>query len=65
MALEKRVVDGKPGDYLWSAEDKVATRELRDSARVVTPFDEKTKTKYRICMGRPGDRLILMKKVEA
>src|SRR5437899_3255671 len=29
LAIAKGIVPGSPSDYLWSAEDKVATRELR------------------------------------
>ena len=62
LALSNGILDGAPGDYVWSAEDKVATRDLRGTARVVMPFNDKRRTRYRICRGRPGDRLILMKK---
>lgn len=65
LALEKGVLDGKAEDYLWSREEKVATRELRGTASVVVPFNDKTRVKYRVFRGRPGDRLILMKKTAA
>lgn len=65
LALSKGILKGRDGDYLWSAEDKVPTHELRGTARVVVAYNQAQKRKYRICRGRTGDLIILMKKSDA
>jgi hypothetical protein len=65
LALAKGEIEGSPEEFVWSREDGVPTRELRGTHRVVIAFNSETKIKYRLCRGRPGDRLILMKKVLA
>ena len=62
LALSKGVLQGAETDYLWSNEDKVATRELRGTHHVVIAFNADKKVKYRIVRGRAHDRAILMKK---
>jgi hypothetical protein len=62
LALSKGVLQGAEADYLWSNEDKAATRELRGTHHVVIAFNADKKVKYRIVRGRAHDRAILMKK---
>jgi hypothetical protein len=56
LALSKGVLQGAEADYLWSNEDKVATRELGGTHCVVIAFNVDRKVKYRIVRGRPHDR---------
>ena len=63
LAIDKGKLEGAEGDYFWSKEDKVATRELKGTHSVVMAADEKKRTKYRVVRGREGDRLVLMKRL--
>jgi hypothetical protein len=65
LAISKGKLEGDNADFVWSREERVATRELRGTARVVIAYNEEKKVKYRICQGRHGDRLVLMKKTAA
>ncbi len=65
LAIAKGQLEGSAQEYAWSREESVPTRELRGTHRVVIAFNSDRKVKYRICQGRVGDRLILMKKVSA
>jgi hypothetical protein len=51
---------GTIGDYSWSWESEVATRELRGTHEVVIAFNETKKVKYRI---RQGESSIVMRKL--
>jgi hypothetical protein len=63
LALAAGHLEGAETDFLWSREEKVPSRELRGTHRVVVAFNADKKVKYRITQGRAGDRLILMRRV--
>jgi len=65
LALAKGHLQGSAEEFTWSREEKVPTRELRGTHRVVIAFNAERKVKYRICRGRSDDRLILMRKTVA
>lgn len=49
LAIEEGVLP--PGDYTWSSEDKIPTRELRGTHEVVIAFNADKKIRYRIKQG--------------
>ena len=63
LAIDRGIVDGAEGDFYWSSEDKIATRELSGTHSVVMAVDEEKRKKYRVVRGREGERLVLMKRV--
>lgn len=65
LALARGHLQGGAEEFTWSREEAVPTRELRGTHRVVIAFNAERKVKYRICQGRPDDRLILMRKTFA
>ncbi len=64
QAIGEGILDGAEGDYSWSREHKVATRELKGTHSVVMAADEKKRTKYRVVRGREGYRAVLLKRLE-
>ncbi len=65
LALAKGQIEGSAEEFVWSREERVPTRELSGTHRVVIAYNADKKIKYRLCQGRSDDRLILMKKVLA
>jgi len=63
IAIDESILDGELSDYSWSREDRVATRELKETHGVVLAVNEETRTKYRLVRGREGDRLVLMRRL--
>lgn len=64
LAIEKGLLEGAPGDYVWVRPEKIPTYELKESHKVVIFFNKDKKEAYRITQanGRPN---ILVKKVRA
>jgi hypothetical protein len=65
LALTAGHLQGAESDFMWSREEKVPSRELRGTHRVVVAYNADKKIKYRITQGRSDDRLILMKRTVA
>jgi hypothetical protein len=63
LALAAGQLAGAETDFVWSREEKVPSRELRGTHRVVVAFNADKKVTYRITQGRAGDRLILMRRM--
>jgi len=65
LAVARGRLQGAIDDYVWSREASVPTKELRGTHSVVIAFHSDTRKKYRLCRGRVGDRVILMKRMPA
>lgn len=64
VALEKGVLDGDEAtDFVWAAERKVPTLELKGEHQVVVAFNKQKEIIYRITLGQRPDRLILMRRI--
>jgi hypothetical protein len=59
-AVEKGLLND--GEYGWSAEDSVATRELLGTHTLAIAYNEEKRLKCRIVRGH-GRRLVLMKRI--
>jgi hypothetical protein len=63
LAIEKDLLPGPLNSYKFAREERVSSLELERRAAVVYAFNDERKCKYRLCWGRPGDRLILMRNI--
>ena len=50
-------------EYMWAAERRVPTLELKGTSKVVVTANSDRRIRYRFVQGNPGDRLILMRKL--
>ncbi len=64
LALKKGILEGKPEDYSWPQERRVATLQLAGTHDVVMAVIDKRRIKFRIVQGEGVTRTVLMKKIE-
>lgn len=53
LALRNEVLEGTLGDYLWTPERTVPTRELEGTHCVIIAINKDKRLKYRMVKGRP------------
>jgi hypothetical protein len=63
VALDKGVIEGKNRDFEWMRLTRLPIAELKHTHSAVIAINEKKRIKYRIVVGRPDDRLILVKRL--
>src|SRR6476646_7680354 len=62
LAINKGVLEGKPGDYEWTRLISLPTAELKGTHSAVVAINKEKRIKYRIVQGsptEPGGRIIL------
>jgi hypothetical protein len=64
LAIGQGYLAGTESDYVWSNEDRVASRELKGTHETVLLVMEDKRKRMRIVRGRPEDLLVLMTKVK-
>ena len=65
VALEKNVLAGNKSDYSWSLARRVPTLELKGTHQPVLAINKDKRIKYRLVVGPPANRLVLVQKIRA
>ena len=68
LAIQRNILSGETSDYVWAAEKRVPTLELKGEYAVVIAINKEKRLKYRIMRGQLGGvsgRLILLHRMKA
>ena len=63
-ALRANLLQGKEDQFGWAREERVPTAELKGTLATVIAYNKEKRIRYRIVAGPPGDRLILIQKLQ-
>ena len=62
VALKKGVIEGNKDEFAWIRIERLPTAELEGAHCAVVAINVEKKIKYRIVVGRPDDRVILVRR---
>ena len=65
VALEKGVIEGNKDEFAWMRITRLPTAELKGTHCAVVAINAEKKIKYRIVVGRPDDRVILVRQTKS
>ena len=64
VAIEKGFLDGEKSDYEWPVAKRVNTLLLKGNHQTVIAINEDKRSRHRLVVGPPGDRLVLVRKTQ-
>jgi len=63
VALERGFLDGESSDYAWPLAKRVDTLELKGTHQTVLAIHKDKRMRYRLVVGPPGNRHVLVRKI--